>query len=201
MSGIAIPAQDHTHIQVHFLYGSTPRKAYKDTERKWFGGRLGGHVGVELDSGRIVNFVPKGSYHVFARKKDLHGRWMVHAPRMFWQVLGNQAEDVKKTTITIPVTPSQWQAMDSLTKCYLDTTPYDYAFLGMRCAAATYDLLATGEVLPAWSYGKTWRKMFYPRKLRKRLLLLAREQGWPIRRDAGTERRKWERDVGRSRAP
>jgi hypothetical protein len=191
---VLLHAQDSTEIKVHFLYGSKPKKEFRKAERKWFGGMLGGHVGIEMDSGRIVNFIPQGKYHVFASKKDPHGRYALHAPRMFWQVLGNQAEEVKKATVIIPVSRRQYQQIDSLSQAYLDSTPYDYAFFGMRCAAATYDLLAFAGIMKPLGHAATWRRYFYPRKLRKRLFPLARQNGWPIIREEGTDHRKWEKD-------
>ena len=61
-------SQDSVFIKVHFLYGSKPYARYKDTEPKWFGGMLGGHVGIETDSGRILDFGPKGRFHWLAKK-------------------------------------------------------------------------------------------------------------------------------------
>jgi len=76
-------AQDSLHIKVHFLYGSKPQKKHKDTESKWFGGRKGGHVGIELDSTRILNFIPQGKFHLFASKVNLHSTYAEHSKRSF----------------------------------------------------------------------------------------------------------------------
>src|ERR1700741_2237387 len=73
-------ANDSTIIKVHFLYGSKPAKQYKDSESKWFGGKLGGHVGIEVDSNRILNFIPQGEFHWFEKKKDPHSRYAIHDP-------------------------------------------------------------------------------------------------------------------------
>lgn len=188
-------AQDSTTIKVHFLYGSKPHPDYKKEERKWFGGKLGGHVGIEIDSALIINFVPQGKYHIIGNGKNPHGKYMLHTPHMFWQILGNQEADVKKLSIEIPVSAWQRGILDSLSQAYLNATPYDYAFLGMRCGAATYEMLAQADLLKEWKQGKTWRKIFYPRKLRKRLLKLAQVHGWNMIREEGTDRRIWEKDV------
>lgn len=188
-------AQDKTSVKVHFLYGSKPRAEFKETERKWFGGMMGGHVGIEIDSALIVSFSKDGKYHVISNNKNPHGKYMLHTPHMFWQVLGSQENDVKKLSIEIPVSSDQYAILDSISEVYLKAAPYDYAFLGMRCAAATYEMLAQADVLKQWKQGKTWRKMFYPRKLRKRLLELAEQNDWKTVREAGTDRRKWEKDV------
>lgn len=61
-------SQDSAYLKVHFLYGSKPLKKYKATEQKWFGGILGGHVGIEGDDDKIVNFLPKGKFHWLIKK-------------------------------------------------------------------------------------------------------------------------------------
>lgn len=155
---------------------------------------LGGHVGIEGDSGRIVNFVPKGKFHVFARNTR-HSRYAVHSEPGFYAILGGNPDSVKKTVVYIPVTIQQRRQFDSLVSCYLERTPYDYAFFGMRCGAAAYDILGQLCVLPAYnSHVKTYKKIFYPKKLRKRLLKLALRQNWKVDRQHGSGRRKWESD-------
>jgi hypothetical protein len=187
-------SQDSTYLKVHFLYGSRPLKQYKDTEPKWFGGILGGHVGIEADSNRIVNFVPHGSFHLYDKKNNRHSKYAVHSSDGFYGILGGHPDSVKKAIVVIPVTGQQKQKFDSIAAAYLKETPYDYALLGMRCGAAAYDILAQVDVLPAMSYGKTYKKIFYPQKLRKRLFRKAETSGWTIVREEGSSRRKWEGD-------
>jgi hypothetical protein len=55
--GLSIQAQDSVYLKVHFLYGSKPKKRYQDSEPKWFGGILGGHVGIEGDTNEVVIFM------------------------------------------------------------------------------------------------------------------------------------------------
>ncbi|MEI9955698.1 MAG: hypothetical protein WDM90_05170 [Ferruginibacter sp.] len=51
----------------------------------------------------------------------------------------------------------------------MQKSPYDYAVFGMRCAAATYDMLEkTGVVKKRSRMGK-WVTFFYPQLLRRRL--------------------------------
>ena len=77
-------AKDSTvYLKVHFLYGSKPKKQFKNYEGKWFGGKLGGHVGVEGDSGKILNFCPDGSFHIFAHPRSRHSHFLVHDPQDF----------------------------------------------------------------------------------------------------------------------
>lgn len=181
-------------LKVHFLYGSTPIKKYKD-EPKWFGGKLGGHVGVELE-GRsgILNFVPKGKFHVFQDKKDKHGDFVIHDYDRFYSILGGESHSNKKTVIYIPISEKQKFIFDSLSKAYIKETPYDYAFLGMRCGAAAYDILAKLHILKEYNYYNTWNKIFYPKKLRRKLYALAQKNNWRVEKSAGSQKRKWEKD-------
>ena len=187
-------SQDTTYLKVHFLYGSKPLKKYKDTEQKWFGGVLGGHVGIEGDSDRIVNFLPNGKFHWFAKKDNRHSTYAVHSVDNFYAILGSNGDSVKKAIVYIPVTRQQKQKFDSIATVYLKQTPYDYALFGMRCGAATYDILGQLDILSNYSYGKTYKKIFYPKKLRNRLFKKATENGWTIFIQHGSTKRKWEHD-------
>ena len=181
-------------LKVHFLYGSRPLKKYKSTEPKWFGGILGGHVGIEGDSGRILNFVPRGKFHWFPKSANKHSAYTEYAFDRFYSVMGGNPDSNKKTIVYIPVTPRQKLRFDSISSAYLGQTPYDYALFGMRCGAAAYEILGQLAILPAYSYGKTYKKIFYPKKLRKRLLKKAKANGWKIVSLNGSARRKWEKD-------
>lgn len=187
-------AQDTTFIKVHFLYGSKPKKEYKDTEEKWFGGVMGGHVGIEVDPNKIVDFVPNGKFHWIAKQKQKNSRFVVHDTINFWEIFGGEAAMVKKSSFIIPVTKEQKSRIDSITKAYLSSTPYDYAFFGMRCAAAAYDILGQIGVVKPFGYRTTYLKIFYPKKLRKRLTKKAMKSNWRIIRYDGSERRIWKRD-------
>ena len=187
-------SQDTTLIKVHFLYGSKPAKQYRDSERKWFGGILGGHVGIETNHDQVLNFMRDSKFHLIARKKEKHSRFAIHTTDRFWGIFGSPGETVKKATVIIPVSRQQKNKLDSIQQVYTIQTPYDYAFIGMRCGAATYEILAQMNILRAHAYRKTFLKIFYPKKLRKRLLKKAQENNWTILRQDGTPRRKWERD-------
>jgi hypothetical protein len=187
-------SQDTVYLKVHFLYGSKPFKKYKSTESRWFGGMLGGHVGIEGDSGKIVNFLPQGKFHWFARKSDRHSIYALHSENAFYSILGGNGDSVKKAVVYVPVTENQKERFDSITRVYLKQVPYDYAFWGMRCGAATYEILGQLGILPGYGIGKTYRRIFYPRRLRKRLFKKAIENNWKIITQEGTIKRKWEKD-------
>lgn len=79
-------------------------------------------------------------------------------------------------------------------KKYLEKSPYDYAFFGMRCASAAYDVLGQLEIVKPHSNFSTVCKNFYPKKLRKKLLRLAKHNSWKITRKPGRPSRKWEKE-------
>ncbi len=187
-------ANDSLYIKVHFLYGSKPAPKYKDSERKWFGGVLGGHVGIEGDSGRVLNFVSGGKCHLFAEKTNRTSCFKEHCPDQFYSIFGGNADSMKKTIVYIPVTAAQKQKFDSIAAVYKKQTPYDYAVFGMRCSAAAYDILGLLNIFPHYSHTKTYKKIFYPKLLRKRLLKKADENGWTVVKVDGTGRRVWEKD-------
>lgn len=187
-------AGDTTFLKVHFLYGSRPLKAYKDSGQKWFGGILGGHVGIEGDSDRIINFLPSGSFHVFKKENNRHSTFAAHNENSFYGILGGDPGSVKKAIIYIPVTAQQKQQFDSIAAAYLAQTPYDYALFGMRCGAASYEILGQLAIVKSYSRKKTAKKIFYPKKLRKRLLKKAAANGWMIVRQEGSHKRQWEKD-------
>lgn len=186
---------DTFFLKVHFLYGSKPARNFKDLEPKWFGGIWGGHVGIEGGEDSVLNFIPNGAFHWVARKDDRHSRFAVHSSRTFRQIMGGHADSAKYAVIVIPITVKQKQKFDSILSAYIRQTPYDYAFIGMRCGAAAYEILGQLGIVKAYPYHKTYCKIFYPRKLRHRLLRSAQRNNWMVIRQEGTKRRKWERDL------
>lgn len=187
-------AQDTCYLKVHFLYGSKPLKKYKASEKKWFGGVLGGHVGIEGDTNKILNFSHVGKFHVFNEKKNRHSRFRLHTPTDFYKIFGGTTDSTKQAIVYIPITKKQKQQFDSISTAYLKQTPYDYALFGMRCGAASYEILSQLNILPNYSPSKTYTKIFYPKKLRSRLLKKATQQGWVIEKHNGSLKRKWEAD-------
>ena len=180
-------------MKVHFLYGSKPKKHYRTEEQKWFGGKWGGHVGVEVDSNQILNFLPKGKFHWIEKPANRHSVYALHSYQSFYRILGD-VETAKKTIIYIPISLTQKLEFDSLKTTYLQQTPYDYALLGMRCGAAAYDILAQLDILKQHGRRTTFTKVFYPKRLRKQLLKKASVNGWKTTQENGSERRKWEKD-------
>ncbi len=197
VGGILLTADLHadtTYIKVHFLYGSRPKREFKDTEHKWFGGIHGGHVGIEVDTNYIIDFLPAGKFHIIEHPKNRHSRFATHSVDGFWSMFGGDTGDMKRTTIVIPIDDKQKKKLDSIRDAYTSAAPYDYAFIGMRCAAAAYDVLAQIGVMKEHSRCGTYSRIFYPKILRKRLLKRAQKDGWTVRMVEGCSTRRWEKD-------
>lgn len=195
LNGQAIIAQtDSVVIRVHFLHGSKPKFRFRHEESRWFGGILGGHAGVECEPNEIVNFVPIARFHVFAKPELINSQFSTHDTLSFYEILGGDYGSVKKTIITLRISAQQKAALDSVAATYKNRSPYDYAFFGMRCGAAAYDLLARAGIQHPYSFAKTWSKFFYPRKTRRRLERLAAARGYTVQKMPGSIKRIWEKD-------
>jgi hypothetical protein len=193
-TGFFLHAHAQDSIKVQFIYGSKPLKKYKSEEKKWFGGMLGGHVGIEGDSGKFYSFEITGKNKIFNGKKN-NSTYKIETAGEFWNVMETKEDSIKTATIAVPISPKQKQKFDSITTTYAKEVPYCYAVFGMRCGACTYDILAQMDLFPRYSQFRTSMKIFYPRRLRKRLLAKAEQHNWTIIQKEGTPKRKWERDV------
>lgn len=155
---------------------------------------LGGHVGIEGSSGKFYSFELKGKNKIFNSKKT-NSVYKTETADEFWNIMKTKEDSLKTTTFILPISELQRQKFDSITSAYTKQVPYCYAVFGMRCGASTYDILAQLGFFPKHSRFKTSMKIFYPRRLRKRLFFKAQQNNWTIIRKGGTPKRKWERDV------
>lgn len=178
-------------VLVHFIHGSKPRAAFRHTEKKWRGGLWGGHVGLEFESDCVVDFFPKGKVHWVAKRGRAEGQFAVRNREGFWGYFGLPSDSLRRTTVTIPISDEQSKRLGNLVWGYAQRSPYDYAFFGMRCTSASYDLLMESGILKKHARHSIVLRYFYPRKLRKHLLRLANEQGWEVWESAGGARRRW----------
>ena len=174
---------------LHFQYGSRPAKGYKSTEKIWFGGLKGGHVSLEID-GVVLDFLP-GKNPLFPHNKKPSGGYKLNQG-LYW----NAANDNKRSVVCIPITAEQKTALAQVFQQWGTQTPYDYAIFGMRCAAATYDVLSEAGIVKPLRNENNIIRHFYPKLLRKRIYKWAKEKGWPIRYYEGKVSRKWESDKG-----
>lgn len=175
-------------IKVNFLYGSVPSKGYKESEEKLFGGIKGGHVNIEAN-GMVLDFL-SGNCPILPENKKPTGGFCIN-PSIYWDTA-----TTKWVTIKIPVTREQLTQLENVFYQYSQQTPYDYAVFGMRCAAASYDVLSEVGVVKKISKKYNIVKNFYPKLLRKRMLKLAEENNYPVIYHSGRQSRKWETDTG-----
>jgi hypothetical protein len=177
------------YIRVHFLYGSKPLKKYRNTEPKYFGGLHGGHVSIEVDN-IDYGFVPSGKFHIFSHRKSCHSSFITketHGRTPY-------TDKDKVATFFIPVTEKQHDELILQLQNYCSKTPYDYAFFGMRCAAATQDILGKIGVVKSKGRFSNIFTTFYPKKLRKRMFRLAKEKNYHVVSNEGRKTRRWEKD-------
>ncbi len=172
-------------IHLLFVYGSKPKDK---TESRWFGGVHGGHVSLSYQKG-YISFLPAGKFHIFP-KDSFHSVFETESEdRFVFDTTGS-----RYLIVSIPVDSVTRVRMDSIALCRIAKAPYDYAFFGMRCASAAYEMLAAAGVFPELKQANMVRKYFYPKLLRKEILSLAGQKGWPMYYRPGRKSRKWERD-------
>jgi hypothetical protein len=176
-------------IQLNFLYGSVPAQGYQKTEPRLFGGLKGGHVNIGAN-GRVLDFRPHGNCHILPADHKPNGGFYINSS-IYWDTA-----TTKWISIRIPVTRQQLLRLDTLFNMYAQKTPYDYAVFGMRCAAASYDVLSEAGIFKRRSNKNNIIAHFYPKLLRKQMLALAKKNNYAIYYHEGKPSRKWESDDG-----
>ena len=177
------------YITVHFLYGSAPAKGFGKIEKKKFGGKKGGHVSIEAGDS-IIGFQPKGTCHIIGEKKNANGYFKT-VPKNIWAA---DTVAAKYTSIIIAVNEEQYACVKNTCDGYLQKAPYDYAFFGMRCAAASYDVLENTGLVKKRSHFSKWATFFYPQLLRRQLLKLAVKNNYAVVKHGGRVSRIWEKE-------
>lgn len=181
-------AGDSTYlIRINFLYGSKPAKGYHKQESKLFGGLKGGHVNIEA-GGRVLDFSP-GNNPLFPNNKKPSGGFSINNS-VDWD------DDDKWKTVIVEVSESQYEELQKVFDSVAAKTPYDYAIFGMRCAAASYDVLSSIGIFKEYSIKKNIFAHFYPKLLRKKILKWASKNNYTVIANEGRSSRKWESDDG-----
>lgn len=183
-------AQNGKSIKVFFLYGSRPAHPNVKHEKRYFGGIHGGHVSFGIDS-VVVGFTLNNYFHIFPHKKRSEGIYQSESIRKF------VADSVgsKYTTFVVPISDSQYVKLKRIFHEYLFVkSPYDYAFLGMRCASASYEVMGMIGLFKLKSRMCNVLSNFYPKKVRKKMFKLAKANNYKIIKQQGRSSRKWERD-------
>ena len=177
-------------INVYFLYGSRPALFHKNHEARYLGGKHGGHVTIGFDT-LVIGFVPYKGFHVFAHRKHFKSTFRIEEIHQFL----NDTFGSKYATFEIAVTDSQYGILTGVLTKYLNKNPpYDYAFLGMRCASATYDILSQMGIFEEKSRFSNIISNFYPKKLRRKMFSLAKINNYKVKTKKGRSSRKWEND-------
>lgn len=174
-------------VKINFLYGSRPAKGFNQQESKLFGGIKGGHVNIEA-GGRVLDFTP-GNNPLLPNNKKPSGGFSVNSS-VYWDA------DDKWKTIIVPVSESQYKELLNIFDSVAAKTPYDYAIFGMRCAAASYDVLSKIGLFKEYSNKKNVITHFYPKLLRKKILKWADKNNYAVISNEGRSSRKWESDKG-----
>lgn len=172
-------------VLVLFVYGSKPLAA---NEEKWFGGIHGGHVSIQYKN-KFISFIPHDGFHYFS-KKNKKSAFVIEEENYFVFDTTNS----RYLIISIPVDSIQKTKLDSVCEQRLKDPVYDYAFIGMRCASAAYELLSAAGIYKTHRLGYLKRKYFYPKLLRKKLIKEAKSKHWHMIYRKGKATRKWEKD-------
>jgi hypothetical protein len=176
-------------LKVLFRYGSRPASGYEKTEFDDFGGIHGGHVCLGIDS-IVIGFDSPVGFHIFPRKKNLKGVFVRENEVDYMQ------DTIKKkyAIVEIPITEAQYAKLQNIFSGYLNYTPYDYAFFGMRCASATYDILSQIGIVEQKSRVGNIISNFYPKLFRRKVFRLAKENKYKVTKLKGRKTREWEED-------
>lgn len=200
--------QTKDSIRVLIIYGSEPAAGYS-TEYKWFGGRPGGHVVLQTGRDRVLSFAPTVYHpicHIFPSRRpaDFRSSFTTKSVGAFWQTFNYThtrkfcVDSLRQLVVSIPITSIQRKRLDSLSRAYLAHPPYDYAVVGMRCASATYEILAQVGVFGHPYTQHIWWHLLFPRDLRYELLKEARNggvaRGWRVYQTKGCAARNWDYD-------
>ncbi len=94
----------------------------------------------------------------------------------------------------VPLTTEQYEKLRSILINYIENTPYDYAFFGMRCASATYDVMSQIGLFKPLPRFRNVVSNFYPRRFRAKMFRLAQEKHYTVIKHTGRLTRIWEED-------
>ncbi len=176
-------------IKVFFRYGSIPATGFENSEYEEIGGIRGGHVSLGIDSLEI-GFTNIGWIHVFPHKEDYNAVYYIKHVEDFLLEIQN----VKFVIFEVPLSTEQYHKLKAILHDYVANTPYDYAFFGMRCASATYEVLSQIGLFEPLPRGRNVISNFYPRLFRLKMFRLARQENYTITRQKGRISRIWEED-------
>jgi hypothetical protein len=175
-------------IVVTILHGSRPKRNTKEIHM--LGRMLGGHVMIKMDSLDYGFNFTSSRVHVFPNSKKPAGTYEKYRSALIdsmWNIS-------KVTRIEIPLSKQKYEALQETYENYYLTSPHDYAFFGMRCAASAYWMLGKAGILKENPRRRCIVRAFHPKALRKKLVRLAKRNGYKISVQKGRDTRRWEGD-------
>jgi len=205
---LAQPAMAQDSIRILIIYGSKPAAGHPE-QYKWFGGRAGGHVAIEVVDDTVLSFHPtKYPCHLFAKHRPSRfaSAFSLQTVYQTWNTFnynGDQnypMDSLRHIILTIPLTPAQRAKLNDITVRYHANVPYDYATVGMRCASASYEILAQlGLFDHPIKRCAIWWRILFPRDIRYRLRREIKEgssgKTWQLQYWPGSSSRIWDWDV------
>lgn len=202
-------------IRILCLYGSIPAKGFEHKETFYGPNNLfnrmakmhGGHVSIEYAPDKALSFQPinytgiarSGHLTNRANRKNYNSCFRIYTAHRAFTVLGNyynNIDSLRRATFVIPITAAQKHYLDSIAEAYVRQTPYDYSFLGMRCASASYEVLASAGIVTRYKRN-FWYNIFTTRRFRYVLYqeyLKNKDKGWRLYTCKGSQSRDWEKD-------
>ena len=137
----------------------------------------------------MLDFRP-GNNPLLPNNKNPTGGFSINES-IYWN-----SETDKWTTVIVPVSQEQYMSLQKIIDSFAAKTPYDYAIFGMRCAAASYDVLSKIGLFKEYPNSKNVATHFYPKLLRKKVLKWAADNNYTTISHDGRSSRKWESDKG-----
>jgi hypothetical protein len=179
------------YITIHFIHGSVPKAGCID-QRKRIGGKLGGHVEIEIDT-IIYGFeILNNDYGVNVFPKNKAESYNSHFTKKLKSQWYKETINDKITSIQIPVTIDQKDKIRSLYEQNLKICPYDYAFFGMRCASSAYKMLCESNILKKRCNFIYVLSAFTPRQFRNKMIKLAYKHNFRLTFKEGIDCRDWD---------
>jgi hypothetical protein len=177
-------AQDTIVLQI--AHGSKPRRQFAD-EHRTLGGKMGGHVVIEIDSAVYGFHFAGRRVHIFPHRKNRNGVFQKQSISEWRSII----KEKKVTKIYMPVTAEEKQMLLAYYNTNINKPSHDYSFFGQRCASSAYGLLKKINKIQG---GGRFCNAFYPAQLRKTILKQNAKHGYLVSVKQGSKKRNWEGD-------
>ena len=176
-------------VTLHCIHGSLPKQWWKEKSMR-LGGLLWGHVEIQIDD-KVYGFeyVDKKNVHIFPRKKSKYNAKFTLKTLAERQT---ETQDEKITSVTFSTSSEQKYLLTEIYTRYLRCSPYDYAFLGTRCALSACEILQEVAILPHRPHWYNVLLAFSPSLWRKQLCTYAKKHHLLIERQKGSPLKIWE---------